>query len=601
MDELSDIGQIRKLLQEIHDKARSLEEKYADDLARVHPEYREGAYNLVHYLALRKSDTEAVRDALRRLGLYSLAHAERNVLGAVRAVQRAIDALTGAAVADPAELANDLRTRNPSSADYREAILGPSPENREVSIMVTLPTEAAENPDLVAGMLAAGMNVARINCAHDDAEIWARMIANVRATAEEAGIECRVIMDLAGPKLRTGELQPGPRVVHIRPKRDPQGRVIAPRRIRLIPEDALQRGTKMAVVPVPRECIEFARPGDEIRFRDTRGKKRRLLVAEKDEKGIVLESYQGSYIATGTRLTLDRKDVGERLEYRVGELPAVERPLLLQVDDTLIIHADSRPGEPAREDADGVVLEPAHIACQQPEVFRYLVPGEAISLNDGKISGTITDVDEERICVQITKAKPTGSRLRGYRGMNFPSSDIRLPGLTNTDKSNLEFVAQHADGVSLSFVTKPHDVELLHDELDRLGATGLGLVIKVETKKGFKSLPRVMLAAMRRYPIAVMIARGDLAVECGWARLAELQKEIIWTCDAARVPVIWATQVLENEAKKGLPSRAEITDAAESQQADCVMLNKGPHILAAIRMLDSILRRMQSLRHRKTA
>ena len=71
--------------------------------------------------------------------------------------------------------------------------------------------------------------------------------------------------------------------------------------------------------------------------------------------------------------------------------------------------------------------------------------------------------------------------------------------------------------------------------------------------------------------------------------------------DAARVPVIWATQVLENETKKGLPSRAEITDAAESQHADCVMLNKGPHILAAIRTLDNILSRMQSLRRSKTA
>jgi pyruvate kinase len=106
---------------------------------------------------------------------------------------------------------------------------------------------------------------------------------------------------------------------------------------------------------------------------------------------------------------------------------------------------------------------------------------------------------------------------------------------------------------------------------------------------------------MRRYPIAVMIARGDLAVECGWARLAELQKEILWICDAARVPVVWATQVLEQEAKKGLPSRAEITDAAESQQADCVMLNKGPHILATIRTLDNILRRMQSLREKKSS
>ena len=110
-----------------------------------------------------------------------------------------------------------------------------------------------------------------------------------------------------------------------------------------------------------------------------------------------------------------------------------------------------------------------------------------------------------------------------------------------------------------------------------------------------------MLAAMRRYPVAVMIARGDLAVECGWARLAELQEEILWVCEAARMPVMWATQVLEQEAKKGLPSRAEITDAAQSQRADCVMLNKGPHILAAIHTLDSILRGMQSLRFRKTS
>ena len=133
-------------------------------------------------------------------------------------------------------------TRPPTK--HRRAILGPSPEGRHVSIMVTLPTEAADNEELVAEMIAAGMNVARINCAHDDADAWERMIANVRAKANEAGTECRVIMDLAGPKLRTGELTPGPRVIHIRPKRDAMGRVVAPRRIRLIPEDALQRGTK---------------------------------------------------------------------------------------------------------------------------------------------------------------------------------------------------------------------------------------------------------------------------------------------------------------------------------------------------------------------
>jgi pyruvate kinase len=427
------------------------------------------------------------------------------------------------------------------------------------------------------------------------------MIGNVRAAATDADTECRVMMDLAGPKLRTGELQPGPGVIHIRPKRDPMGRVIAPRRVRLIPDDAVQRGTKSAVIPVPGDCIDLARVGDEIRLRDTRGKKRRFPIVEKDDKGIVLESVQGAYIASGTKFTLLRTDVGEKLRFRIGELPAVEVPLLLHVGDTLIIDADGRPGEPAKEDTAGKVLEPAHIACQQPEVFEYLSVGEQISLNDGKVSGVIRGIDDSGLEVEITEAKPTGSRLRAHRGMNFPQSDIRLPGLTEIDKANLEFIVQHADAVNLSFIRKPADVELLLEALDSLDAKDLGIVIKVETKKGFRGLPKIILAAMRRYPIAVMIARGDLAVECGWERLAELQQQVLWICDAARVPVMWATQVLEQEAKKGLPSRAEITDAAESQRADCVMLNKGPHILAAIRTLDAILRRMQSLRDKKSS
>jgi pyruvate kinase len=597
----ADIEQVREQLRSIHDRATALEAKYATELSSVHPAFREGARNLVHYLALRKSNTHDLRRKLRRLGLSSLAHAERNVLGSIDAVQTAIDRLVGDGAVDADALAAALQGSNPTADEHRHAMLGPSPEGRDVSIMVTLGAEAADSPELVAEMLAAGMNLARINCARDDPTTWKHMVENVRRAADDAGTECRIVMDLSGPKLRTGELSPGPRVIHIRPKRDPLGNVIAPRRIRLIPDDVLQHGTKVAVIPVPSECIEQAQEGDTIRFRDTRGKKRRLVVSSKDDKGLVLESFQGAYVATGTTLTLRPADKGEKHTYKVGELPAVELPLLLHIGDTLIIHRDAVPGEPAIEDADGVVLEPAHIACQQPEVFEYLSPGEAISLNDGKISGVIRNVSDEQLEVEITKAKPTGSRLRGQRGINFPDSDIRLPGLTKTDEENLAFVAEHADAVSLSFIRKPKDVEALLQALDQLSADHLGLVIKIETNKGFKRLPKVMLAAMRRYPVAVMIARGDLAVECGWERLAELQEEILWVCEAARMPVMWATQVLEQEAKKGLPSRAEITDAAQSQRADCVMLNKGPHILAAIHTLDSILRGMQSLHFRKTS
>ena len=318
-------------------------------------------------------------------------------------------------------------------------------------------------------------------------------------------------------------------------------------------------------------------------------------------KGLILETYRGAYISERTRLRLIRKAAGEKLDFRASKLPAIENPIRLRPGDTLILHSDNIPGAPAVENKEGQVVEPAHISCRQPEVFEYVTAGDRILLNDGKIAGHIRGVNDDGLEIEVTKAKPTGSRLRGDRGINFPDSDIRLPGLTMADKAILPFAIRNADAISLSFVRRPADIIALQDELERLGDGNLGLVIKIETKPGFKNLPRLMLTAMRRYPVAIMIARGDLAVECGWERLAELQEEILWFCEAANLPVIWATQVLEHTAKNGLPSRAEISDAAMSQRADCVMLNKGPHIIAAIRMLDNILHRMQGHQYKKTA
>jgi pyruvate kinase len=550
---------------------------------------------------LRRSDISDIQEDLATLGLSSLGRAERNVMGSVRAVSMALQNLGGDTGQDPGIEIVSLKLHSPKASAHKTAILGETPTRREVSIMVTLPTEAAQNGELISEMISAGMNVARINCAHDDSTTWGAMIGNVRAASAAAKKDCRIIMDLAGPKLRTGALRPGPKVMHLRPRRDPLGRVIAPRRIRFIPDDIVWRGTKAAIIPVPRECVEFAEEGDELRFKDTRGKKRSFTVIQKDKKGLVVETYKGAYIATGTKLRLIRRSSGEKLVYRVGELPPVEQPLLLRVGDTLILHKSNVPGSPAVEDAEGDIVTAAHIACQQPEVFEFVTAGERISLNDGKISGIVRSVDEDQLLVEITKAKPTGSNLRGNRGINFPDSDIRLPGLTRYDKENLAFVVENADAVGLSFVREPEDITLLQEELRRYPDNKLGVVIKIETKRGFKNLPRLLLTVMRSYPAAVMIARGDLAVECGWERLAELQEEILWFCEAAEVPVMWATQVLEQEAKKGQPSRAEISDAAMAQRADCVMLNKGPHILAAIRMLDNILRRMQKHQFKKTA
>ena len=596
-----DIGRVKTQLESIYQCAIDLESRYAEELAAVHPKYRESAKNLVHYLALRQTDIRELQEDLAILGLSSLGRAERNVMASICAVQTALNMTAPGLQGDLTGARGPLELKNRNADSHNRAILGERPRDRDVSIMVTLPIAAASDEVLVSEMIDAGMNIARINCARDDADAWIAMIDKVRRASGAAGVDCKVVMDLAGPKIRTGALRLGPRVIHIKPRRDPQGRVVAPRRIRFIPDDGSWSGTKVAVIPVPKECIEYAHEGDEFRVKDTRGKKRRLKIIQKDDKGLVVETYKGVYIATGMKLRLMRAEEGEHLSYRVGELPAIEQPLLLRPGDTLILDAERIPGAPAVEDSDGDVVEPAHISCRQPEVFQYVSQGDRVSLNDGKITGVVRSASNDELEIEIAKAKPTGSRLRGDRGINFPDSDIRLPCLTPSDKANLNFVLKHADAVSLSFVKRTSDIAAMQDEMDKRDSREHGLIIKIETKKAYKNLPHLLLRAMRRYPTAVMIARGDLAVECGWTRLAELQEDILWLCEAAQLPVIWATQVLEHKAKKGQPSRAEISDAAMSQRADCVMLNKGPHILAAISMLDDILRRMQGHQYKKTA
>ena len=198
-------------------------------------------------------------------------------------------------------------------------------------------------------------------------------------------------------------------------------------------------------------------------------------------------------------------------------------------------------------------------------------------------------MESERVLIRIT-------RTRLHR-----ESDLNLPALTVKDLEDLTFVARHGDVVELSFANCSEDVASLQNNLARLGGRSPAIVLKIETRKGFNNLPSMLLTAMQSLRCGVMIARGDLAVECGIERLSEVQEEILWICEAAHVPVIWATQVLETLAKKGMPSRTENTDAAMGDRAECVMLNKGPHLLRAVGVLDEILRRMQDNQSKKRA
>jgi pyruvate kinase len=256
-------------------------------------------------------------------------------------------------------------------------------------------------------------------------------------------------------------------------------------------------------------------------------------------------------------------------------------------------------GRPATEARGRKKASPAAVPCTLPEVIGQVRRGERIWFDDGRIGGVVRRATRERLEVEITHARDGGEALVGDKGINLPDSAIELPALTEKDIADLTVVARHGDIVGLSFAQRAADVETLLECLYGLGAAHLGLILKIETRKGFENLPELAFAAMASRAAGIMIARGDLAVECGYERLAEVQEEILWLAEAAHVPVVWATQVLESLAKTGRPSRAEITDAAMGERAECVMLNKGPHVLDAIRMLDDILRRMQAHQSKK--
>jgi pyruvate kinase len=465
--------------------------------------------------------------------------------------------------------------------------------------MVTVPSEAASDYGLVRELVARGMDCMRINCSYDDREAWVAMAEHLKRAKRELGKNCQLSMDLAGPKLRVGAMEAGPEVIKLRPERDDSGMVLKPARICLVSEAHASAGASAAefvAIPVAGD-LGALRVGDEIDFIDARGASRQMVVSGRTGERVEAECLRTSYLASG--IELRRRGTDSVL--RVGRLPALDQYILLKEGDTLILSDKPDLGRGPEIDEDGQVVRPATINCTIPEILGDLKAGEQVWFDDGKIGGIIKRVGASEAKIEITQARPEGSKLRANKGINLPESDLKIASLTPKDLEDLEVVAAQADIVGMSFVRSPGDVEALDAHLTQLGRPDIGILLKIETRQAFDNLPFLVLAAMRREAAGVMIARGDLAVECGFQRMAEIQEEILWVCEAAHMPVVWATQVLENLAKKGMPSRAEITDAAMGERAECVMLNKGPYLCEAVAALDDILRRMQGHQTKKSA
>ncbi|HVN35921.1 MAG TPA: pyruvate kinase [Casimicrobiaceae bacterium] len=586
---------------ELRQAALAAEREFAPELEAVAPSMRESAHNLVHYLAVRRHDVRQLQDDLARLGLSSLGRMEAHVMASLQAVLEVLDTLRARPGAH--ELSDQppvtFDTGDALLAEHANAILGPAPKGRDTRIMVTMPGEAADDPDVIRGLLDAGMGIMRVNCAHDSRRVWERMVKHLRKAERESGRRCLVSFDLAGPKLRTGPMAAGPAVAKWRPVRDVLGRVTQPAHVRLAarPDES---DTGEPAIPIVGGILDKARRGDSVVLADTRKRKRLLDVIEVRPGVCLCETDTTAYVVPGTPLVLKRRG---RVVARgkIGALPSMEESIALHVGDTLDVAYGEAPGRDAVRDDDGKTLEAPTVSCALAEVFTSVRVGEPMLFDDGKIRGVIRGALADRLRVEITAVAGGAARLKAEKGINLPESQIALPALTARDIEDLAAVAKNADMVALSFVQRPEDIEALIVEMQKLDAQQLGIVLKIETQRAFDGLPMLLLTAMRHPRVAVMVARGDLGVEVGFERLSEVQEEILWLCEAAHVPVVWATQVLESLAKGGMPSRAEVTDAAMGSRAECVMLNKGPYIRQTLRFLIDVLERMSEHQHKKTA
>lgn len=624
--------------------ARANEETHRAQINKVAPEHRQGAINLLHYAALRNHDVRPLQAQLANLGATRLTTAEPAVLARLQAARNVLSAYAGEALPFASNHLTDAFAQADNLLDQRaDRLLGLPKEGAHSRIMVTIPAEAADNPAIIADFIDAGMDIARINCAHDDAQTWLRMINTIRACAQQAGRNIIITMDLAGPKVRTGEIKYGPEVVKARVRRNIAGATIHPSRIWItahheppaeaeantkaasekeqVPADSVDNedttapagmdipadiaslpGRDIIPIQVEQRFLNALREGMQISCYDNRNRSRTFTVerlyTESDHTGstsavaALLEGQQNAYISNHTILRADY------LRTRVFGIPAAEQKLNLHIGDRLILTDATVVCDP---DLDTI----PRISCTLPEAVAAVQVGEPVLFDDGALASRCVEKTKNEdgtwdVTVEVTRAKPQGTNLAAHKGINMPDTDLPLASLTDDDVEALRFVTQHADVANVSFIRNAGDVAYLLEKVEEIAASSedpqkarqVGLVLKVETIPAYQGLADVLIEGMRHPNLGVMIARGDLAVELGFDRMAEVPRLIAQMCEAAHIPVILATQVLEDLAKTGLPTRAEITDAAYALRNEAVMLNKGPHVTDAIRVLDQLSRKL---------
>jgi pyruvate kinase len=476
--------------------------------------------NLLCYVALREHDLSDLQLRLAEYGLSSLEMLESRVLVSIEQVLKHFGI-------PPLNTSSSLckvnsQTGNLMLAKRSELLFGQSSTGRRTRIMVTLDSSDIFQYELIEQLLENGLDIVRINCAHNTKREWKLLIESIR-TAEErliqqgtqTGHKCKILMDLGGQKIRTGPVELKPRPLKISVLEDVHGR---PLRLAegVLDSEANQTGLAnlegkppgsfvIAISKIDYRGLGSLKIGQKISFRDARDERLcTMTVLERIsptkvrvgldhtawlKEGTKLECQTYSFVENAGDATAGSEgnyndanaiaiaiandndnDNGSsssssssRCSFTVGQIKPQPVEIKVEYGNTLRLYRDTKR---LGHIGDGTVSnKPAGISCTYPEILDHVMVGHRVFIDDGKIEGIVRSSNEEYLELEIVSPKGTIAEIKPNKGMNFPDSSIVMPALTPEDIRNLEFVVEHADMVALSFVHRPEDIYDLHKEL----------------------------------------------------------------------------------------------------------------------------------------
>jgi len=230
----------------------------------------------------------------------------------------------------------------------------------------------------------------------------------------------------------------------------------------------------------------------------------------------------------------------------------------------------------------------SRVCLPHKEIFDVIKPGDDLLLNDGNIVLTVRSCDKKSA---VTRVK-VGGELSGHKGVNLPNIKLPISAITEKDKEDLKFALKLGfDWISLSFIQSAEDVKAARELIGRKAM----IISKLEKPSAIDELEEII-----KLSDAIMVARGDLGVECPLQLVPVLQKKIINACRKYARPVIVATQMLESMIEKPTPTRAEVSDVATAvyDGVDTVMLSAetavGKYPVEAVRMMGKIIAQIEA-------